>query len=322
MGSGVRDDKASNEDGKTSNDAVVRASSPQGATFPQGESYASLAKEQIEQRLAERVKELACLYGVSQLIAENQGSIERLLQGVADLLPPSWQYPEVTCGRVLFEGQAYATANFRTSEWKQTAAIEIKGEPVGAVEVYYLDEMPELDEGPFLAEERFLVDAVAERIGRAIQRIKAEQLLHTEQMALMRSKIALQEVLEKVEEEKREVGKRVETNVNDVIMPILYALEARVSAEESGYVKLLKRHLQEIASPFSSELSKKFATLTPAELQLCNMIRNGLPSKEIARIRAVSPATVSRQRESIRRKFGITNKDINLTTFLCTFGLE
>jgi DNA-binding CsgD family transcriptional regulator len=67
---------------------------------------------------------------------------------------------------------------------------------------------------------------------------------------------------------------------------------------------------------------KKFATLAPAELQLCNMIRNGLPSKEIARIRHVSPVTVSRQRENIRRKLGITNTGINLTTFLCTFGSE
>ena len=309
MGSGVRD-------GKTSNEAVVRSN------FPQGVSHASLEKEHIEHRLGERVKELTCLYGVSQLIAENKGSMEGLLQGVADLLPPSWQYPEVTCGRVLFEGQVYATANFRTSEWKQAAAIEVMGKGVGAVEVSYLDEMPELDEGPFLTEERFLIDAIAAQVGRAAQRMRAEQLLHTEQEALIRSKIALQEVLTRVEEERREVGKRVETNVNDVIMPVLYALEARASAEESGYITLLKRHLQEIASPFSSELSKKFATLTPTELQLCNMIRNGLPSKEIARIRSVSPATVSRQRESIRRKFGITNKDINLSTFLCTFGLE
>jgi DNA-binding CsgD family transcriptional regulator len=308
MGSGVRD-------GKTSNEAMVRPN------FPQDVSHASLEKEDIEHRLGERVKELTCLYGVSQLIAENKGTMEEILQRVADLLPPSWQYPEMTCGRVLFEGQVYATANFRTSEWKQAAAIEVMGKVVGAVEVSYLDEMVELDEGPFLTEERFLIDEIAAQVGLAAQRIRAEQLLHTEQEALMRSKIALQEVLTKVEEERREVGKRVQTNINDVIMPVLYALEARASVEESGYITLLKRHLKEIASPFSSELSKKFATLTPTELQLCNMIRNGLPSKEIACIRRVSPATVSRQRESIRRKLGVTNKDINLSTFLCTFGL-
>ena len=304
------------QDGKTS------VSAPAGAGFPPSGSQANLEKEQIEHHLRERVKELSCLYGISQLMAENGGSVESLLQGVADLLPSSWQYPEVTCGRVLFEGQAYASANFGTSEWKQAAVIRIEGRPVGAVEVYYLDQKPELDEGPFLKEERFLIDAIAERIGRATQRIKAEQLLHTEQMALRRSKIALQEVLAKVEEEKHEVGTKVETNVNEVIMPILYALESRVSADESGYLKLLERHLREITSSFSSEFLKKFATLAPAELQLCNMIRNGLSSKEISRIRHVSPVTVSRQRENIRRKLGITNTGINLTTFLCTFGSE
>ena len=288
--------------------------------FVPGEDRTPVEKEQIEHRLRERVKELSCLYGVSQVIAENDGSIEDLLSRVADLLPPSWQYPEATCGRVLFGGRAYATANFRTSEWKQVAAIEIEGNRVGTVEVYYLAEMPKLDEGPFLNEERHLINAIAERIGRALQRIEAERLLHAEQAALKRSKIALQEVLARVEEEKNEIGKRIEKNIDDVIMPILYTLESRVSTQEIGFVKLLERHLREIGSPFSSEFSKEFATLTPTELQLCNMIRNGLPSKEIARIRRVSSATVSRQRENIRRKLGITNKGINLTTFLCTYG--
>ncbi len=278
--------------------------------------------EQTEHRLRERVKELSCLYGVSELITEHVSSIPALLRGVARLLPPSWQYPEITCGRVLFEGQEYATADFRTSEWKQVAIMEVEGEPAGAVEVYYLEETPQIDEGPFLKEERFLIDTIAALVGKAARRIKSEQLLQAQQAALERSNIALQEVLKTVEEEKREMGARIETNIDNVIMPILYELETRVSGEARSYVNLLDRHLKEIASPFSSRLSKEFVRLSPTEIQLCNMIRNGLASKEIARLRSVSPATVNRQRESIRHKLGITNKDINLTTFLCTFMSE
>ena len=279
-------------------------------------------RARLEQQLRERVKELSCLYGVSQLIAENPGAPEVIFQGAANLLPPSWQYPEITCGRVLFEGDEYTSPGFRATEWKQTAVIKIEGAKVGAVEVYYLEEMPVLDEGPFLKEERLLIDAVAERIGRAAQRIKWEHLLQVERTALERSKTALEEVLANVEDEKREIEKRVETNIDKVVMPILQDLEARVSDDSRGYVGLLKRHLQEIVSPFSSELLKKFSVLAPAEVEICNMIRNGLTSKQIARIRRVSPATVSRQRENIRRKLDLTNKDINLATFLCAFGAE
>lgn len=282
----------------------------------------SAEREQIEHSLRERVKELSCLYGISQLIAEHPDSTEKLFQGVTELLPPSWQYPEITCARVVFAGTEYLTANFETSQWRQTATIEVEEEQVGAVEVYYLEERPRLDEGPFLSEERLLINAVAERIGRAAQHIRAEQLLQAEKTALARANIALQEVLARVEEQKREIGLRVETNIHKVIMPILYDLESRASADERGYVGLLKRHLEEIASPFSSNLSKKFMALSPTEIQLCNMIRSGLSSKEIAQIRHISPATVSRHRESIRRKLGITNKGDNLTTFLSAFMSE
>lgn len=279
-------------------------------------------REQIEHFLGERVKELSCLYGISQVIAEHDGSIERVLQSAADLLPPSWQYPEVSCARVIFEGEEYPTADFRTSEWRQTAAIKVGRKQVGSVEVYYLEEMPQSDEGPFLNEERLLIDAVSERIGRAVQRMRAEKLLRAEKIALANSNIALKEVLARVEEEKREVGARIVANIDRVIMPILYDLESRVSEDAGGYVRLLKRHLQDIASPFSSMLSREFARLTPTEIQICNMIRTGLSSKDISRIRHVSPATVSRQRENIRRKLGIANQDISLTTFLCTFMSE
>jgi DNA-binding CsgD family transcriptional regulator len=56
--------------------------------------------------------------------------------------------------------------------------------------------------------------------------------------------------------------------------------------------------------------------MTPTEIAICNMIRNGMRTKEIAEMRAVSEATINRHREKIRRKLRITNKDVNLATFL------
>ena len=79
---------------------------------------------------------------------------------------------------------------------------------------------------------------------------------------------------------------------------------------------MLKDSLDEITSPFINKISDKYRSLTPTEIQICHMIRNGLRTKEIAQIRGISAATVSRHRERVRRKLGIANKDVNLVTYL------
>ena len=130
--------------------------------------------DRIEHELGERVKELNCLYGISRLVDRFGGSLKSLLQGMVDLLPGSWQYPEITCGRVIFEGCEYVTANFHVSRWKQAADIKVSGEVSGVVEVYYLEKRRIIDEGPFLKEERLLLNAVSERLGKIIERVRAE----------------------------------------------------------------------------------------------------------------------------------------------------
>jgi PAS domain S-box-containing protein len=127
--------------------------------------------------LGERVKELSCLYTVSRLAQKGDAPLADILQGTADAIPPSWQYPEVTCARVTLDGQTFATDNFDETAWKMTSDIEVHGEKRGGVEVYYLEEMPESDEGPFIKEERRLIDAIAERLGRIIERYRAEEEL-------------------------------------------------------------------------------------------------------------------------------------------------
>ncbi len=127
--------------------------------------------------LGERIKELNCLYEISHLREKPGISLEEMLQGVVDLLPPSWQFPEITCGRVMLEGEEYKTVNFKETRWKQTSDILVHGKTVGSVEICYLEEKPESDEGPFLKEERNLINAVAERVGKAIQHMGAEEAL-------------------------------------------------------------------------------------------------------------------------------------------------
>jgi hypothetical protein len=100
--------------------------------------------------------------------------LEDILQAIVDLIPPAWQYPEITCARIIFDGYEFTTTNYKNSRWKLTRDIKVYSERVGTLEVCYLEEKSELDEGPFLREERNLIDAIAERIAKFIEREWAE----------------------------------------------------------------------------------------------------------------------------------------------------
>lgn len=280
---------------------------------------------EVEIALRERIKELNCLYGLSRLAERHSGSMEAFLYDLARLLPLSWQYPDITCTRIFFKGQTYKSKGFRVTKWRQTSRIHMYNEPAGEVEVFYLRECLPRDEGPFLHEERALLDAVAGRIGTIAERISAEielqeinRQLTVERKALQESNAALRNVLARIEEEKQEIYMNIQANVEKIMMPILEALALESPPGQRNYLEMLKSNLEEITSPFIRRLSRTARSLTPTEIKICDMIRNGLRSKEIARMRGVSAATINRHREHIRKKLKITNSDVNLATYLQT----
>ncbi|TET63022.1 PAS domain S-box protein, partial [Candidatus Aerophobetes bacterium] len=125
----------------------------------------------------ERVKELNCLYGISKLVEKEDVSLEEILEGTVNLIPPSWQYPEITCARITLENGQFRTDNFRETPWKQSSDIVVYDKKTGILEVFYLEKRPKSDEGPFLKEERSLVDAVAERLAGVIDQKQAQEAL-------------------------------------------------------------------------------------------------------------------------------------------------
>ncbi len=127
--------------------------------------------------LGERVKELNCLYGISELVEQSGVSLDGILQGVVDLIPPAWQHPEVTCARVAVGDDVFTTERFRETEWRQSSDIVVRGVTKGVLAVFYLEEMPDFDEGPFLKEERSLIDAIVERLGSIIEHKRMEDEL-------------------------------------------------------------------------------------------------------------------------------------------------
>ena len=128
-------------------------------------------------KLNERVKELNCLYAISKLVEKSDITLNQILQGIVDIIPPYWQYPENACARVILQGREFKTENYRPPVSKQSGDITVNGKSVGFLEVGYLEETPGNDEGTFLNEERNLINEIAERVGRIVELKQAQEQL-------------------------------------------------------------------------------------------------------------------------------------------------
>jgi signal transduction histidine kinase len=127
--------------------------------------------------LRERVKELTALHGTARILQDDTCPLEDALARVVELLPPAWQYPDIACARIQFDGTERTSAGFVVSEWRQQATFVTAAAKLGRVEVFYTGKVVDADEGPFLAEERNLIDSVAEMLRLFLERREAASSL-------------------------------------------------------------------------------------------------------------------------------------------------
>ena len=145
-------------------------------------------QKRAEEAGRERAKELACLYGIADAVTR-EDRLESVLQRTVDLMPGGWFHVDVACARIVLNGEEFRTATFRQTAWRQVCDIVLHGKPVGTVELDYLEERPLKDEGPFLIEERRLIAAIADRLGRVLERRQAgRQLEEARTEAVMESR--------------------------------------------------------------------------------------------------------------------------------------
>jgi signal transduction histidine kinase len=133
--------------------------------------------EEIAHALKERVKELNCLYSISSIVEKYGFDLDIILERTVEIIPVAWQYPEIACCRVSLGGRLVQSPDFRETPWKLAQSILVNGRTDGSLEVFYLEEMPPVGEGPFLLEERSLINVLAERIGKIAERKEADDAL-------------------------------------------------------------------------------------------------------------------------------------------------
>ncbi|MGV7223930.1 MAG: ATP-binding protein, partial [Nitrospinales bacterium] len=139
------------------------------------------AEEELQNsmsELEERVKELNCLFEISRLVEKRKLTLEEILRGILDLIPSAWGYPNITGARIMLNAKGLKTLNYKETKWQLVSDIIVHAVPSGQLMVCYLEEKPDRDEGPFQKEERALLDAIAERVGRIVERRWAQEEVH------------------------------------------------------------------------------------------------------------------------------------------------
>lgn len=132
--------------------------------------------EKLHGILNERVKELNCIYGIEEVLRKTDQTLDEALDQVVKLVPTGWQYPDICYAIIEYEEKVYQSAEFSKTIWVQRAEIIIRDKVSGFVEVYYLKYRPTADEGPFLKEERRLINTIADRLGHYLLHIKLHDM--------------------------------------------------------------------------------------------------------------------------------------------------
>lgn len=156
------------------------------------------------------------------------------------------------------------------------------------------------------------------------QRIQAEEIVRKSEAELRRQSEHLEEVnaalnvlLKRRDEDKQELEEKVVANVKELVLPYLQRLkESGLNPQQTTMAAILESNLREIVSPFVTRLSSKFVNLTPTELKVADLIRDGRTTKEIASLLNLSHNTILFHRHNIRGKLDLKKKKTNLRSYL------
>jgi PAS domain S-box-containing protein len=127
--------------------------------------------------LNERVKELNCLYSISNILNEPSLPAEKIYNRILKVIISSYQYPEITVVKLNVDGNEYKTKYFKETIWKQSKPIIVRNKKIGELEICYLKKCKKADEGPFLKEERHLINSIAQLLSQFIGRKRIENAL-------------------------------------------------------------------------------------------------------------------------------------------------
>lgn len=233
-------------------------------------------KRRLLHDLGERVKELTALHRAAHILQEGQ-TTAGWLQELVSVLPPAWQYPEVTAARIQLGELEFATPGFTRTPWTMGAEVVGSDGLRGAIEVVYLEERPAEDEGPFLAEERELIDSLAEMMRSAIDRRRAEEAQRGSEAALRASYDQIQDLVGRLivaqEAERTRIARELHDDINQQLAALSIALSGlRRRLADGADVRDELARLQQRTVEMSNEVRHLSHELHPGVLQHAGLV--------------------------------------------------
>ena len=150
---------------------------------------------------------------------------------------------------------------------------------------------------------------------------ESREELKEQKQSLEEANIALKVLIKQRENDKLELEKNVLTNVKELVLPYVEKLkEVPLKPKNKTLVELIENHLKDIISPLLQKFSNAQIILTPQEIKVVALIKDGKSSKEIADILNISETTVNFHRKNLRKKFGLKNRQMNLRSYLMSMS--
>ncbi len=210
--------------------------------------------------LAERVKELNCLYAISKISEKRGLDLDGIIRQTIEVIPMAWQYPEMAGAQVALERKSFKTKKFAHTAWIQECPIIVRGISVGTLSVSYRQERPRQDEGPFLKEERNLLNIAAQKLGDVIERKWSEEkLLHyQEELRSLAAELALSE-----ERERRRIAQALHDRIGQVLALINIKIGAILAPSNNALSKSDLREIRRLVSDCIAETRSLTFDLSP-----------------------------------------------------------
>ncbi len=153
--------------------------------------------------------------------------------------------------------------------------------------------------------------------GFALEVSALKQELRLQKANLETVNTALNVLLKRRDEDRKQLEENVVSNINEVITPYLEKLKkSNLDSYQREYLAIVQANLQGVAAPFVHHLSSKFFDFTSREIGVANLVLGGRGTKDIADVLCISPNAVEFHRKNIRKKLGIRNKKVSIRSRL------
>ena len=285
---------------------------------------AEFERDQSYSALKEQLRTFDCLYNLSLLLRSNFITSVSILEQAVKIIPRAFQEPSAIGISIAGAGHNVVSSTFVRSSNNILHRFFINENlEEGLLEISLLQNDKMESPLSFSEHERNSIPTIASLLGSSIERLysinelnRSKQLLEEQNIELEQKNSALKEILEHIESERTKVQDEVALNIENFIMPLIEKLSLNSSSAQQAQLDILKTNLNNILSTFGRKISGIETQLSPREIEISNLIKNGLSSKEIADLLRISIRTVERYRYNIRVKLDIVNQKINLITYL------